>query len=220
MENDILVYNIVVEYDDETGMIRNSFVRNPAVEYTKFAFGKEEDNFYFDKNDVEQKFMSVSILADTPILRRSKTGEEFYVVFSKETIKKIVNKLVMQNKINEVSFQHNEEQIIDGVYLVEHFFSEKGRVESPIFSSVPDGSWITTYWVKDREKYDNLLSNPNFNGFSIEINAKIEEVFSSVFDSIIDEETALTEIKDITFNIHTSDQEKEAQIKKVLNKLK
>lgn len=218
MENDILVYNIVIEYDDETGMIRNSFVRNPAVEYERFAFSKV-DNLYFDKNDVEQKFMSVSILADTPILRRSKEGKEFYVVFSKETIKKIVNKLVMQNKINEVSFQHNEEQIIDEVYLVEHFFSEKGRVESPLFSNVPNGSWITTYWVKDKEKYNNLLSNPNFNGFSIEINAKIEEVFSSVFNSIIGEETALTEIKDITFNIHTSDEEKEAQIKKVLNKL-
>jgi hypothetical protein len=218
MENDIPVYNIVIEYDDETGMIRNSFVKNPAVEIERFAFSKI-NNFYFEGNDVEQKFMSVSILADTPILRRSEEGKEFYVVFSKETVKKIVNKLVMQNKINEVSFQHNEEQIIDGVYLVEHFFSEKGRVESPIFPNVPDGSWITTYWVKDKEKYDNLLSNPNFNGFSIEINAKIEEAFSSIFNSIVDEETALKTIKEIVFNDNVSEMQKEAEIKKVLNKL-
>jgi hypothetical protein len=208
------VFEMIVDYDDQTGMIRNSFVENPAVEYERYAFSKV-DNFKFKQDDSEQKFISVSILADTPILRRNDEGEEFYVVFSKETIKKIVNKFVMENLINQVSFQHNDNEIIDGVYLVEHFIIDKGRVESPLFKDAPQGSWITTYWVKDKEQYEALKANPQFKGFSIEINAKIQEAFSA----IVNEEKILNDIKDIAFNEMLSDSEKEAEIKKVLNNI-
>lgn len=207
------IFDIIVEYDDETGMLRNSFVQNPAVEYERFAFSKL-DEFKFEGNDIEQKFMSVSLLANTPILRKNDKGEEFYVKFPKETIKKIVNKLVMQNKINEISFQHNENQIIEGVYLVEHFFSEKGRVESPLFSSVPDGSWITTYWVENKDQYLELKNNPEFRGFSIELNAKIQEAFSAV----LEEEMIEKKIREIVFDKSLDENTKKEFIRNLINK--
>ena len=206
------IYDIVVEYDDQTGFIRNSFVQNPAVEYERFAFSKF-DNFYFQKNDNEQKFISISMVADTPILRRAEDGTEFYVRFSRETIKKIVNKLVMENKTNDASWQHSN-QILDEVFLVEHFILEKGRVESPLFKDAPDGSWVTTYWVKNKDKYDELKNDPEFRGFSIEINAKIQEAFSAHME----EEKMEKVIRGIVYNESLSDEQKKAQIKKVLNK--
>lgn len=217
MDKNAKIYNIVVEYEDETGMMRNSFVEQPAVEYTAYAFMKESTPILFAKDAREQKFMSVSMLANTPIERLSPKGELFYVNFTPETIKKIVNKLVMENKINEVSFQHTN-QMIEGVFLVEHFFSEKGRVESPLFKDVPDGSWITTYWVKDAKQYDELLANPEFNGFSIEINAKIEEAFASAFSSVLSEEDLYNEIEVILSDETSTDDVKYEEIKKVLNK--
>jgi hypothetical protein len=99
--------------------------------------------------------------------------------------------------------------------LVEHFIIDKGRVESPLFKDAPQGSWITTYWVKDKEQYEALKANPQFKGFSIEINAKIQEAFSA----IVNEEKILNDIKDIAFNEMLSDSEKEAEIKKVLNNI-
>ena len=216
MIDGIPVYEIVVEYDDETGMLRNSLVKNPAVEYERLAFSKVEDiKLFFENNDTEQKFMSISMVADTPILRQAKDGSYFYVRFSKDVIKKIVNKLVMENKINDVSYQHEESQIVDGIYLVEHFFIEKGRVESPLFDNAPDGSWVTTYFVPDKKKYEALRKDKNFRGFSVELDAKIQEAFTGV----INDEKLEKEIRDIAFDETLSEQQKEAQIKKVLNRI-
>ncbi len=216
MIDGIPVFDIVVEYEDESGMLRNSMVRNPAVEYERLAFSKTEAiKLFFEKNDEEQKFMSISMVAETPILRQAADGSYFYVRFSKEVIKKIVNKLVMENRINDVSWQHEETEIIDGIYLVEHFFIEEGRVESPLFPDAPDGSWVTTYFVPDKDKYSKLKADKNFRGFSIELDAKIQEAFTGV----LNEEKLESDIRAIVFDETLSDEEKEAQIKKVLNKL-
>jgi len=60
-------------------MIRNSFVYQPAVEIEKFAFSKEM--MVFNQGISNQCFMSVSILADTPIPRKSSNGEKIQCSF-------------------------------------------------------------------------------------------------------------------------------------------
>ena len=214
MEN-IKTFEIVVDYEGDEKMLRNSFVYQPAVEIEKFAFSKEEQKemLIFNKDDNRQCFMSVSILADTPIPRIDReTGEKYNVVFTKETIRVIANKLALEGNQNEVSWQHTD-QIIDGVYLVEQFISEKDRVYSPKFN-VPDGSLIQTYWVKDRKLYDKLANDKSFEGFSIEIEARIKEAFSSIND----EEWVVEEIEKLLFNNDIDDDEKYEKIKILLNK--
>jgi hypothetical protein len=207
---ELYYYIDIDELDDETGMIRNSFVKNPAVDVTYFPFSKKIETISFN-NPSRQSFMSVSMLADTPIPRgiEQRTGKPFSVIFTKDAIRKIVNKFVESSNIHEVSFNHTD-QIIQGVLLTEHFILEKGRVESPIFAGVPDGSWITTYTVKDTELYNKLKEDPNFNGFSIEINAFIEQAFNKIELSIEEK------IKEIVFS-DLSDEEKENNIKQLLN---
>lgn len=201
-------YNIVIDYDnDDERMIRNSFVEQPAVEIEKFAFSK--DMMKFNKDEKRQCFMSVSILADTPIPRMTKDGKPFNVVFTKEVIRVIANKLVMENRMNEVSWQHSN-QMIEGVYLVEQFISEKDRVYSPKFN-VPEGSLIQTYWVKDKNMYEKLSNDSSFQGFSIEIEATIEEAFGMDFS----EEVITDSIKDILFS-DLSDDEKYDKINDIL----
>lgn len=212
------IFEIVIdENSEDSGFIRNSFVEAPAVEVTRFAFSKEQERMIFAEDTKEQVFTSVSILADTPILRATDKGEEFYVVFTKDVIRKIRNKMVKENKTNEVSLYHEDDKIQEGIYMVENFIINKGRVESPLFN-VPDGSLVTSYWVEDPAKYEALLADENFNGFSIEINAKISQMFSNTFDALYSEEMKEQEIKRIAFSEGISDQEKEALIKKVLNK--
>jgi hypothetical protein len=206
------LFDIVVEYDDETGFLKNSFVQVPAVGVEKMAFSKQDKiRMVFADEKRKNYFMSVSILADTPILRKTKDGREFYVRFTSETIRKITNKMVMSGVQNEVTLQHDDSKKLDDVYLVEQFLSEKGRVYSPLFD-IPEGSLVQTYWVKDDELYEKLLNDENFNGFSIEISANLEEVFSAV----INEEKIQDDIRAIVFNKMLSDDQKEAQIRKIL----
>ena len=171
-ENKMPIYQIVIDtMDSETGLLRNSFVDDPAVEYTKLDFNKEL--LKMGKDDSQQKFMSVSLVADTVIPRLDGEGKLYGVVFTKESINDIVNNYMLSGNINEVSYQHTEE-IIDGVYLVEHFITKKGIVESPFFKDLPDGSWVTTYHVPDTEQYNKLKNDETFNGFSVEISALLE----------------------------------------------
>lgn len=218
MENYRPIFEIVIdEESEESGFIRNSFVSAPAVEVTRFAFSKQNQKMIFAENPTEQVFTSVSILADTPILRSTDKGEEFYVVFTKDVIRKIRNKMVKDNKSNEVSLYHDDNKIQDGIYMVESFIINKGRVESPLFD-VPEGSLVTSYWVEDRAKYDALLADKNFNGFSIEINAKISQMFSNSFDALYSEDLKVQQIRDIAFSKHLTDEQKEEKIKNLLNK--
>lgn len=224
MEKVVPIFEIVIDDDsEESGFIRNSFVEKPAVEIKYFAFDDESDNkkkMIFSQNEKEQIFTSVSILADTPILRKTEEGEDYYVVFTKDTIRKIRNKLVKQGKSNEVSLYHDENQVVDGVYMVENFIVNKGRVESPLFN-VPDGSLITSYWVEDKNTYDALLNDEKFNGFSIEINAKIQEMFTSSFEQLYDEKISEKEmesqIKDIVFDDEISEDEAVEKLRKLLD---
>jgi len=211
---DIKIYEIKVDMmDEDTGMLRNSFVDHPAVEYTKLDFNKQETKtktISFSQ-DSEQKFMSVSMVADTPIPRMDNfSGEVYGIVFTKESIRNIVNKFVMDGNINEVSFQHTE-QLIDGVYLVEHFITKEGVVEAPAFKDLPYGSWVTTYYVPDTQLYNKLKADESFNGFSIEISATLDEMFSSV-----EEDKLYDEINDVLKSDMT-DEDKESKIKDILD---
>lgn len=211
---DIKIYEIKVDMmDEDTGMLRNSFVDHPAVEYTKLDFNKQETKtktISFSQ-DSEQKFMSVSMVADTPIPRMDNfSGEVYGIVFTKESIRNIVNKFVMDGNINEVSFQHTEE-LIEGVYLVEHFITKEGVVEAPAFKDLPYGSWVTTYYVPDTQLYNKLKADESFNGFSIEISATLDEMFSSV-----EEDKLYDEINDVLKSDMT-DEDKESKIKDILD---
>ena len=203
-------YIDIDETDLDTGMLRNSFVKDPAVDVDYFAFSKQLKTIAFN-DKTRQSFMSVSMLADTPIPRGIDpvSGKPFSVIFTKDAIRRIVNKFVESENIHEVSFNHTDE-IINGVILSEHFILEKGRVESPVFDGVPDGSWITTYTVKDKQVYNDLKNNPDFNGFSIEINAFIEQAFNKIQMSLENQ------IKDIVFSDLTDD-EKQIKIKNLIN---
>ena len=122
------IYEIVIdEKDGDTGLLRNSFVDSPAVIYEKINFSKEEVNLNFQVDDTQQKFISVSLVADTVIPRIDEEGKEYGVVFTKDSIVDIVNQFVMNKDVdvNEVSYQHTDE-LIEGVFLVEHFITKKG----------------------------------------------------------------------------------------------
>ncbi|CAA6810452.1 MAG: Unknown protein [uncultured Sulfurovum sp.] len=209
---DIKIYEILIDENNEDhGIMRNSFVDYPAVEYTKLNFSKETNKLAFTANDSEQRFMSVSMIADTPIPRINElTGELYGIVFTKSEIKKIVNKFIMDGNFNEVSLQHTSE-MVDGVYLVEHFITREGVTECPAFKDLPEGSYVTTYYVPNKEQYEALKADKDFNGFSIEINGMMEEMLFSQEHSMLEEK-----IK-VILNSDLNDEQKEIKVKDILN---
>lgn len=169
------VYNIAIDFDSDEGLELVSLVSDPAVVESFLTFNSEEPVKLVFTSDEEQHIISgVSLLADTPIYRCDETGNGYYVVFTKETIRELVEKFNKENKTNITSLQHNGQPITDCT-MVESYFIDKKRGICPTeFSHCPDGSWITSYKVTNDELWNEIKTSGQLNGFSVEISCQLE----------------------------------------------
>lgn len=161
--------------DDITGMSCISFVRDPAVEVDFMCFEKEKQ--IFAKDEDQHIVFGPAIIADKPIYR-NKDGYEFNVVFTKDVIKKIVEKYTAQNLWNTVSLQHDGNNITSAL-CVEHYQKDTARGISPKgFEEVTDGSLFCSFKILDDKLWDEIKNNDTINGYSIEIASDLIEKMS------------------------------------------
>lgn len=174
--NGLPVFNIRLNEDDETqGMSVVSIVDDPAVCQSLFCFSKEEKKpmMFVDEQKEKHCITSVAILADTPIYRIDESGDGYYVVFEKQTIRDLVEKYSKDNYNNLVSFQHNGE-IVNDFIMLESYFVDKEKGIAPTQFDVPDGSWIVTYKCTNNETWEMVKNELSTGGYSIEILCDIE----------------------------------------------
>lgn len=159
--------------DDEfNGLSAVSLVDYPAVERDFLLFDKQD--MLFKTNDEKHIISGIALLADTPIYRRNEKGE-YYVVFEKETICKLVEKYSKDGLLNSVNLMHRADKFVDKVYMVESLIIDKKRGICPVeFKDVPDGSWYISYFVEDEKLWDEIKKGDWFRGFSVEITAGLE----------------------------------------------
>ena len=167
-------YKIVINMDDDvTGMTAVSLVEHPAIEVPFLCFETEKQSFQL--NNDKRIITGPAILADTPIYRNSPSRGEYQVVFTKETIRQIVEKYFKNQLVNKVNLQHNELTFVNSVTMVESLIIDKERGICPNeFKDIPDGSWIVSYKVDDDALWNEIKNGKHLNGFSIEILSEVE----------------------------------------------
>ena len=101
------VYYINIDESEELGMFSVSLVDFPAVETQFLCFNEEKPKQLFFAKPEEHIITGVALRADLPIYRRRPDGSEYYVVFTKETIKKMIARYSKQGMMNNVDFQHS-----------------------------------------------------------------------------------------------------------------
>lgn len=167
------IYKIMIDFnDEETGLTAVSLVDYPAVEKDFLLFDKQD--LLFTADDEKQIISGIALLADTPIYRRNERGE-YYVVFEKDTIRQLVEKYSKQGLLNTVNLQHQSDTFVKDVYMIESYLIDRQRGICPVeFKDVPDGSWYVSYFVEDKELWNEIKNGDIFNGFSVEISAHLE----------------------------------------------
>lgn len=159
--------------DNETGLTAVSLVDYPAVERDFLLFDKQE--ILFKADDEKQIISGIALLADTPIYRRNERGE-FYVVFESDTIRKLVEKYSKDGMFNSVNLMHKSDAFVNNVYLIESIIIDKERGICPKeFDDVPNGSWYVSYYVEDKQLWNEIKKGDWFKGFSVEITANLEK---------------------------------------------
>lgn len=163
------IYKIKIDPTDQiTGMDAISLVECPAVEVDFLKFSKEEPKSLQFTNEEKRIITGVALLADTPIYRVKPDGEEYYVVFDRETIEQLVTKYSKYMFNNFVNIEHSNQHFVDGMYMIESYLknSERGIVPTE-FSEIPDGSWIVSYKVDNIDVWEKIKSG-EVKGFSIQ----------------------------------------------------
>ena len=168
--NNLPLYELMFDDNDSTlGCSKISLVEEPAVEefflkFSKDVKEKEHKSFYF-KDDSKHIVTGIAMRADYPIYR-NQDGQEFYVQFSKDTIDKMMQKFMKEQRLFDISLDHNQD--VRDCYLIESFIINKERGICPNeFSDVEDGSWIISVKIENQDVWNKICSG-EVKGFSIE----------------------------------------------------
>lgn len=186
--NNLPVFEALVD-EEGTGVFCVSLVTNPATAVDFIYFDKDKEIEKFAVADKAEHIVAgVIMLAETPIYRRTADDYEYYIKYSKETLKKMAEKMIFDNVGSSVNIQHQDGSNVDGVNLQQLFVIDRERGINPsFFSEVPDGSLIGYYKVNNPEVWD-MITNGDVLSFSLEGIFNVnEETFSNEEDALYDE---------------------------------
>lgn len=163
------IYKLKIKEDDDSPSAVEyvALVDQPAIELNWMAFNKQ---MRFSADPERRLIMGVLMVADMPIYRRDEKMGEFYVVFEKEEIYKIVQKFFRNGFTSNFNIMHDPNMKTDGVYMIESFIVDPTRgVSAPKqFEGVSEGSWIATVKVDNDEIWNDYVKTGILKGFSVE----------------------------------------------------
>jgi hypothetical protein len=152
-----------------SGIDAISIVEAPAIESNFIALKSHE--IKFAQVDAEKRILMGPILIpDKPIFRKQvMNGEmqEFYVYFSKDTVRKASQMFLMKGKQGNATIEH--ELAVNGVCMVETWIKEDmEKDKSAIYGmNDPIGTWMGCLKVSNDEVWADAKDG-KFKGFSIE----------------------------------------------------
>ena len=153
--------------DNDLGLQAISLVDKPAIEQDFLLFSDE--HICFAKDDEKQIISGPALIAEMPIYRRNAKGEEFYVIFNKETIAKLVERYSKNGLFNIVNLQHDHSLFTENAILVESYFIDKERGIAPKeYGNLTDGSWVVSFKIEDKDLWEQIKNGNDLNGFSVE----------------------------------------------------
>ena len=175
MLRDLPLYtaNISEDYD---GIYAVSLVDFPATETEWVCFEKIQEQKYSIQDEDQHLLTGPIMLCQTPIYRRTPDGYEFNIIYTKETIKVMAEKMLSDMSHNNIDIQHDGEILDKGkVSLVELYIVDKEKGIDPKFMDVPDYSLMATYKVHDDSLWQEC-KNGKLHGFSLAGYFSIEHI--------------------------------------------
>ncbi len=130
---------------------------------------RQAEKSQFAIQDEEERIISGPLmLANKPIFRFDSFGE-YYVYFTPDTIKKIVQKVFRKGYQSNVNIMHDGNQVVDGVTMFESWIvdREQGKMPMKGYEDAADGSWFGSYKVNNDEVWQDIKEG-KYKGFSVE----------------------------------------------------
>jgi len=161
-----IVELIIDENDEASGIDAISLVETPAIESNFIALNKHE--LLLKEIDSEKRIlMGPALIPDKSIYRRNDNGDEYYIYFSKDTVRKASELFFKKSNHQNATYEH--EKKIDNMTIVESWIVEDPKKDKTALygMDVPAGTWMVSMKVDD-EKIYNDAKEGTIKGFSIE----------------------------------------------------
>ena len=145
-----------------------SLVTSPALEVDMVYFNKSKNNLTLAKVDEEKReLISAALIPNKNIYRFDEnSGQEYYVYFSKETVKQSAYSYLKHNNHHKATEQHTDR--VSGVLTVESWIKEGEQDKSNLYGfNLPIGTWFVKMSVTNDEIWSKIKSG-ELRGLSIE----------------------------------------------------
>lgn len=152
-----------------------SLVDEPAVDSNFIALSKQAPMDFKIQDEEKRMLYGVALRADYPIYRRY--GEdEFYLVFEKEAIERLVNKFM--SNYNQKNFTIDHMENAEGIVITESWIVsdvKNDKASALGLENFSKGSWIIGAKINNDEIWRSVKEG-RWGGFSIESWIDMEEI--------------------------------------------
>ena len=169
MKTTSIVELVIDENSEELAIDAISLVAAPAIEQDFVFFGKEKNNLTFAKVDEEKRMLvSPALIPNKQIFRYDpNTDSDYYVYFSKDTVRKASELYLKNNNHHKATHEHQDR--VSGVLTVESWIIEDTKTDkSTLYGfSLPKGTWMVKMKIENEELWQKIKSG-ELKGLSIE----------------------------------------------------
>jgi hypothetical protein len=164
------IVELVIQDDNqELAIDAISLVSAPAIEQDFVFFGKEKSNLTLAKVDEEKRMLiSPALIPNKNIIRYdANTDSEYYVWFSKETVRKASELYLKHNNHHKATYEHQER--VSGVLTVESWIIEDPKMDKANLYNfqLKKGTWMVKMKIDNEELWQDIKSK-KIKGLSIE----------------------------------------------------
>ena len=162
-----IVELVIDEFDELAGIEAISVVENPAIEEDFIAL-KNHQEIKLAEVDKEKRILLGPLLIPNKPIYRKNQEDEYYIYFSRETVRKASEGFLMKGNQSKSTIEHQHS--IKGLTLVESWLVEdevhdKSRKYN---MNVPVGTWMGAIKVNNDEVWNEYVKTGKVKGFSVE----------------------------------------------------
>lgn len=160
------IVELVIDEEAEVyGIEAISLVESPAIQ-SDFVALKEQQITFTTQDEDKRLVMGAALIPDKPIYRKN-GDDEFYVYFSKKTVRRAMELYFKNGYQANATLEH--EAKINGLHLVESWIVEGEQDKSRMYGlDAPIGSWVVTMKVENDAIWEQYVKDGKVKGFSIE----------------------------------------------------
>ena len=162
-----IVELILDDNEDLAGIEAISIVENPAIE-EDFVALKNEQVIQLAEVDKEKKILLGALLVPNKPIYRKNAQEEYYIYFSRETVRKASQVYLQKGNQNNSTLEHKH--TLSGLSLVESWIVEDPKKDKIALYGLdyPVGTWVGAVKVNNDKIWDEYVKTGKVKGFSIE----------------------------------------------------